>query len=135
MGLTVHSVGCRSPDRRGGWGTHLAGRASFSSYLCLLGRRVGLRCRLRNLPKGDVSRAETAPELTHSGPADDEDQGSTRECGDQQGDDDGHVPGYREEFNADGPGVLGQEIDQGDAQRYADEQCGPRPADPGGKYA
>jgi hypothetical protein len=84
---------------------------------------------------GAVSRAETAPELAYSGYADDEDQGGTRECGHQQGDGDGHVPGCREEFNADRPGVLGQEVNQGDAQRHADEQCGPCPADPGAKGA
>ena len=40
------------------------------------------------------------PELTHPGGADDEYEGSTRERRNQQGDDNGHVPGGREEFRS-----------------------------------
>ena len=74
-------------------------------------------------------------ELTHPGGSDDEYEGSTRERRNQQGDDNGHVPGGREEFDLDGARVLGQEVDQRDAQHHADEQCGPGPADPGGMSA
>ena len=74
------------------------------------GRRARLRCRCPRLLPGDdsrASRAKTASELAHSGDADNQDQGGTSECGHQQGDGNRHVPGRREEFNADRAGVLG----------------------------
>ena len=78
---------------------------------------------------------ETPPKLAHTGNADGENQGSTREGGHEQSDDDGHVTVCREELDSDRPRVLGQEVHQSDAEHHADHQGGPGPADPGGSCA
>ncbi len=101
----------------------------FSSSSLLLGRKS-----LRFF-SGGALRAETPPELAHAGQADDEDECGAGQSGHHQGDNGRHMPRRREEVDLDRPRILGQEVDQRDAEHHADEECAPSKANPDGLSA